>query len=115
MRSTSAALVVSLGLAAAAASAQSSGPIPRTPDGHPDLQGTYDIASMTPLERAQGTPLVMTKEEAARFEKERADRVRRPAQPTKADRPAPTVRAAGSTGAADNVSGYNNFLVDNGT
>ena len=56
MRSTPAALVLSLGLAAAAASAQSSGPIPRTPDGHPDLQGTYDIASMTPLERAQSTP-----------------------------------------------------------
>jgi len=40
--------------------------LPRTVDGHPDLQGTYDIASMTPLERAPGTPLVMTKEEAAR-------------------------------------------------
>ena len=23
----------------------------RTPDGHPDLQGTYDLATMTPLER----------------------------------------------------------------
>ena len=25
--------------------------LPRTPDGHPDLQGTYDLATMTPLER----------------------------------------------------------------
>ena len=24
---------------------------PRTPDGHPDLQGTYDLATLTPLER----------------------------------------------------------------
>jgi hypothetical protein len=39
---------------------------PRTADGHPDLQGTYDIATLTPLERAAGTPLVMTKDEAAR-------------------------------------------------
>jgi hypothetical protein len=26
----------------------------RTPDGHPDLQGTYDLATMTPLERSDG-------------------------------------------------------------
>src|SRR5215510_2347908 len=115
MRSTSAALVVSLGLAAAAASAQSSRPILRTPDGHPDLQGTYDIASMTPLERAQGTPLVMTREEAARFEKERADRVKRLALPSNGDRAAPPVGGDGSTGAAGNVGGYNNFWIDSGT
>ena len=24
---------------------------PRLPDGHPDLQGTYDLATLTPLER----------------------------------------------------------------
>ena len=24
---------------------------PRMPDGHPDLQGTYDLATLTPLER----------------------------------------------------------------
>ena len=44
---------------------------------------------MTPLERAPGTPLVMTKEEAARFENERADRVRRLALPSNGDRTAP--------------------------
>jgi hypothetical protein len=89
--------------------------LPRLPDGHPDLQGTYDIASMTPLERAPGTPLVMTKEEAARFEKERADRVQRLALPSNGDRSAPPVGGDGSTGAAGNVGGYNNFWVDNGT
>ena len=25
--------------------------IPRTPDGHPDLQGTYDLTTITPVER----------------------------------------------------------------
>src|SRR5579872_6788455 len=40
----------------------------RTPDGHPDLQGTYDLATITPLERAAGSSLVMTKEEATRRE-----------------------------------------------
>jgi hypothetical protein len=89
--------------------------VPRLADGHPDLQGTYDIASMTPLERAPGTPLVMTASEAAKFEQERADRVKRLAQPSKGDRVAPPVGGDGSTGAAGNVGGYNNFWVDNGT
>ena len=30
--------------------------LPRTPDGHPDLQGTYDLATMTPFERLPGDP-----------------------------------------------------------
>ena len=89
--------------------------LPRTADGHPDLQGTYDIASMTPLERAPGTPLVMTKEEAAALERQRAERVQRLALPSNGDRNAPPVGGDGSTGAAGNVGGYNNFWVDNGT
>src|SRR5215472_2554292 len=40
----------------------------RMADGHPDLQGTYDLATITPLERAAGASLVMTKEEATRRE-----------------------------------------------
>jgi hypothetical protein len=95
--------------------AQSAKSIPRTADGHPDLQGTYDIASMTPLEREAGTPLVMTKEDAATLEKVRAERVKRAAQPSRGDRSAPPVGGDGSAGAAGNVGGYNNFWVDNGT
>ena len=30
--------------------------IRRMPDGHPDLQGTYDLATMTPIERLPGDP-----------------------------------------------------------
>src|SRR5438046_7031127 len=87
----------------------------RAPDGHPDLQGTYDIATMTPLERAAATPLVMTKEEAAKLEQQRSDRVQRAALPSKGDRSAPPVGGDGSAGAAGNVGGYNNFWIDNGT
>ena len=90
-------------------------PLPRLADGHLDLQGTYDIASMTPLERAAGTPLVMTREEAAALERQRADRVQRLALPSNGDRNAPPAGGDGSTGAAGNVGGYNNFWVDNGT
>ena len=109
MRTTLAAPLVLSACAAALVSAQSPRPT------HPDLQGTYDIASMTPLERAAGTPLVMTKEEAASLEQQRANRVKRLALPSNGDRNAPPAGGDGSTGAAGNVGGYNNFWVDNGT
>src|SRR5580700_3750506 len=38
--------------------------IRRMPHGHPDLQGTYDLATMTPMERFPGDPPVLTKEQA---------------------------------------------------
>ena len=44
---------------------------PRTRDGQPDLQGTWDAASLTPLERPAelGNKAFYTKEEAAAYEK----------------------------------------------
>src|SRR5262249_42097847 len=57
----------------------------------------------------------MTKEEAARLEKARADRVQRAALPSDGNRKAPPVGGDGSPGAAGNVGGYNNFWIDNGT
>jgi len=47
---------------------------PRTADGHPDLQGTYDYATATPLERpaALGTKAFFTEEEATAFERQSA-------------------------------------------
>ena len=109
MRVTSAVTLSLVICIAALLSAQSARPTPL------DLQGTYDIATMTPLERAPGTPLVMTKEEAAVLERQRSERVERLALPSNGDRNAPPVGGDGSTGAAGNVGGYNNFWVDNGT
>jgi len=96
-------------------SGQSRPPLPRTPDGHPDLQGVYDLATLTPLERAANQPLVLTDEEAARLEKQVADRKFRAGLPSAGDRNAPPKGGDGSTGAAGNVGGYNNFWIDNGT
>src|SRR5688572_14122919 len=96
-------------------SGQARSAIPRTPDGHPDLQGVYDLATLTPLERAAGQPLVMTDEEASRLEKQVADRKFRAGLPSRGDREAPPKGGDGSTGAAGNVGGYNNFWIDNGT
>jgi hypothetical protein len=48
--------------------------IRRMPDGHPDLQGTYDLATMTPLTRLPGDPAVLTKEQAEALQKAEAAR-----------------------------------------
>jgi hypothetical protein len=88
--------------------------MPRMPDGKPDLQGTWSNATLTPLERAEGMPLAMTKEEVAKREKGFADRVERLAEASDPDRPAPPKGGDGSTGAAGNVGGYNNFWIDPG-
>src|SRR5262245_16472901 len=52
--------------------------MPRTPDGHPDLQGFWSFANITPFERPVnlGEKTVLTEQEAAEFEKETADRSR---------------------------------------
>src|ERR1043165_4732714 len=48
--------------------------LPRLADGHPDLQGTYDLSTMTPLERQPGDPLFLTKEQADALQKAEAAR-----------------------------------------
>src|SRR5204863_9786003 len=49
-------------------------PLPRTPDGRPDLQGVFDYATATPLERpaAYANKLVLTEAEAAEFLRQQA-------------------------------------------
>ena len=46
----------------------------RLADGHPDLEGTYDLATLTPLERPRGAKAVLTPEEATALEKATAAR-----------------------------------------
>jgi hypothetical protein len=87
----------------------------RTPEGYPDLQGLWNAATLTPLERPEPTKLVMTDAEAQAIEKTAEARRDRAARPSRGDRDAPPVGGDGSTGAAGNVGGYNNFWIDNGT
>jgi hypothetical protein len=86
----------------------------RTPEGYPDLQGLYNAATLTPLERPDPVKLVMTDAEADAIEKEEAARRERAARPSDGAREAPPVGGDGSTGAAGNVGGYNNFWIDRG-
>jgi hypothetical protein len=88
--------------------------LPRTADGKPDLQGTWTNATLTPLERAENTPLSLAREEVQRREQAFRERVAQLAEDSDPDRPAPPKGGDGSTGAAGNVGGYNNFWIDPG-
>jgi hypothetical protein len=88
---------------------------PRMADGHPDLQGTYDLATVTPLERAPGSKAVLTKEEADKLERAIAAQKAATERAINGDRPAPPKGGDGSTGPAGAVGGYNTFWLDPGS
>jgi hypothetical protein len=90
--------------------------IPRMPDGRPDLSGTYDTATLTPLQRPErfGDKQFLTDEEAAEIARGEAARFAADAVPSDPNREAPPVGGDGSEGAAGNVGGYNTFWVDRG-
>src|SRR5262245_33422069 len=71
---------------------------PRTADGHPDLQGVYDIATLTPLERPAmfGNNLLLTPQQARQLEKQNADRIAREALSSDGNRSAPPIGGDGS-------------------
>ncbi len=102
--------------------AQQNGEIPRRPDGRPDLSGTYDIATLTPLQRPSelGDKLVLTAEEAAALAAGASSLERifnipdERNEVSEAPREAPPVGGDGSSGAAGNVGGYNSFWMDFG-
>src|SRR4029450_12850738 len=85
-------------------------PMPRTADGHPDLTGVYDLATMTPLERAANMPAVMTDEEAAKLEKQEAARNAALDKAIDGGRSAPPARGDGPGGAAGNSGGEKNTV-----
>lgn len=90
-------------------------PALRAPDGKPDLQGIWTNATITPLERPQNVKdLVLTEEQAARMERAVVERRERLNEPSDPNRAAPPQGGDGSTGAAGNVGGYNNFWLDPG-
>ncbi len=88
---------------------------PRTPDGHPDLQGTYDLATLTPVERPAGVDLVLSPEQAAKLEREAAQESAAGDEAIEGDRSAPPKGGDGSRGAAGNVGGYNTGWLDPGS
>jgi len=120
-RTTLAILVLGAGLWSNTADAE----IKRLADGRPDLSGTYDVSTLTPLQRPRefGDNLELTPEQARKIV---ADNAARRAERDKNRGPiteAPPVGGAPPVGIGDefressgagNVGGYNNFWVDPG-
>ena len=65
--------VVSTAAAQARSSNSGDWEVPRTPDGHPDLQGNWTNATLTPFTRRADTPPVYTWEEVAELEQTDGD------------------------------------------
>ena len=99
---------LSTALSAPAVAEQSYKP-PRNEFGHPDLQGIWTNATITPLERPSqyGDRLRLSEEEAAVLERRRAEAVQQAALPSDLQR---DVARAG-----DGVGTYNEFWFDRGS
>jgi len=89
---------------------------PRSADGHPDFSGTYNIATVTPVQRPRvfGDNLLLSPEAADRMVAEAQARKVAGQQDSDPNRGAPPAGGDGSSGAAGNVGGYNSFWIDNG-
>jgi hypothetical protein len=105
MRCAKSGLIVSLtiGIAALSASAVSAQMVPRTSWGHPDLQGVWSAATITPFERPAelAGKEFLTKEEADAFERRTFDSSNRDRRDGGAD--------------ADVARAYNEFWWDRGS
>ena len=90
--------------------------LPRTADGRPDLTGSYDVGTLTPLQRpaAFGDNLFLTREEAEKIQEEERLRVESRSEASDPNREAPPEGGDGSPGASGNVGGYNTFWIDRG-
>src|SRR5579862_1386356 len=83
--------------------------VPRTPDGHPDFQGVWTNATITPMERPSrfNGKATLSDAEATAYEKSDLEELQK--QDGASD--GPLIAAAGSSG----TGGYNVLFVDRGT
>ena len=93
--------------------------LPRTEYGHPDLQGNWTNATMTPVQRPQGLGPVLTPEQVAQLEEGRQDFIAEVSQESDPDREAPPEGGiftgnALFDAASGGTSGYNYFYIDAG-
>jgi hypothetical protein len=85
--------------------------VPRTPDGHPDLQGIWTNATLTPMERPVEFAGKITVTDAEAKAYEHSD-----LETNNIDNmDAPLLARAGSGSGATAVGGYNNLFIDRGS
>ena len=80
--------------------------VPRTEHGHPDLQGRWSNAFLTPLQRPEGQGSTLTWDEVAELEQGAATSLQRSFEPLDPDRAAPPP--------SDNPGAYDRFYADSG-
>ena len=115
------AIVLAAGWASVAGAQQTSGQwvAPRTTDGHPDLQGNWSNATLTPVVRPEGVGPVLTPEQVRELEGGRAEFIEADLADSDPNRGAPPVggsltgEARWDAGAGA-VGGYNQFYIDGG-
>ena len=90
---------------------------PRAADGHPDLQGTWNTATITPFERPEkyGQQLILTGKEADELEQAEAAFNATADAPTDPKTKVEDLPASCGRGFSGANCGYNNFWVDPGT
>lgn len=113
MRFIATALLIAL---SGSAFAEAEADYPRTPWGTPDFTGTYDTATLTPVQRPNyyANELYVTKEQAEERARQTAQALAANNAKKDPNREAPPEGGDGSPGAAGNVGGYNTFWIDNG-
>jgi hypothetical protein len=91
--------------------------IPRTADGKPDLNGSYNVATLTPTQRPKlfGEKEYLTKEEADKMAADEAALIAEGDEELDPDRAAPPKGGDGNFElGAGGVGGYNTFWIDRG-
>ena len=93
--------------------------LPRTPEGHPDLQGNWTNATMTPVQRPPGVGAVLAAEQVAAIEEGRQEFIETLSQASDPDREAPPEGGvftgdAVFDAASGGTGGYNYFFIDGG-
>jgi hypothetical protein len=120
-KSVTLSLVAGLFLIGAPGFSEDEAPIKRMANGKPDLSGTYDAGTVTPVDRPPqfGDKLYLTPEEAAELEKTSAafwEEVENESKGGGADREAPPVGGNGDNRfGGGGVGGYNAFWIDPGS
>ena len=91
--------------------------IPRPSAGRPDLSGTYDVSTLTPMQRPRdyGETMALTDEQAAEIAASELQRNIERQRDSDPNRGAPPQGGDGSRGAAGTVGGYNSFWIDRGS
>jgi len=98
----------------AQAPASASDPGPRTAWGHPDLQGNWTNATLTPFQRPVGQPAVMSAAQVAEIESGQAAEVAAGAAPSDPDRPPPPGGGTDPVCIDSSTSCYNEVYRDPG-